>query len=249
MGKATEFAAIVEGADAPSRIVLVCEHAANTFPEPWGTLGLPAAEQRAHIAWDPGALALARGLAARLQACLVHAPVSRLIHDLNRMPGADAGMPATSEVFEIPGNRKIGPKDRADRVARVWVPFHRDLQSVIAQRMAIGPAPVVVTVHSFTPIWHGEARDVELGVIHDADDSYARAVLAAAHAMTDMRAELNMPYSSADGVTQLLRLHAVPYGLPHAMLEIRNDLIADDVAQRAMAERLAPVLLHALRVV
>jgi predicted N-formylglutamate amidohydrolase len=246
MGQGKEFAAIVDGPEAPSRIVLVCEHAANAFPAPWGALGLTPEAQSAHVAWDPGALGLAKGLATRLDACLVHAPVSRLIHDLNRPPGAETGMPARSEAHDIPGNRAISAQDRADRVARVWLPFHRDLQAVIARRIAAGLAPVMVTVHSFTPVWHGQARAVEFGVIHDADATYANAVLAAAHAMTDLRAELNAPYSAADGVTQLLRQHAVPYALPHAMLEVRNDLIATPPLQDAMADRLAPVLAHAL---
>lgn len=244
------FPARIEGADAPSRLVLVCEHASNAFPEPWGALGLDGAAQRAHIAWDPGALGLARGLAARLGACLVHAPVSRLIHDLNRAPDSPGAMPARSETYEVPGNAAITPQDRAARAAAVYSPFHNSLAALIAQRIALGLRPVVVTVHSFTPVWHGKPRAVELGVIHDdtrpGDDRLAREVLVAAWAMTGLQSELNAPYSAADGVTHLLRCHAVPYGLPHAMLEIRNDLIDTSEAEAAMADQLAPVLTRAL---
>lgn len=244
------YPAQVERPDATSRFVLVCEHASNAFPAPWGGLGLDAAARAAHIAWDPGALGLARGLAARLDACLVHAPVSRLIHDLNRAPDSTGAMPERSELFDIPGNRGLSPAGRAARVAAVYDPFHHGLAALVARRIALGLRPVIVTVHSFTPVWHGVARRVEFGVIHDdtrpGDDRLARAVLSAAWSMTDLNAELNEPYSAADGVTHLLRLHAVPYGLPHAMLEIRNDLIADPAAQDAMADRLAPVLARAL---
>lgn len=244
------YPAGIERADAPSRFVLVCEHASNAFPAPWGPLGLPEAAQRAHIAWDPGALGVARGLAARLDAPLVHAPVSRLIHDLNRAPDSPGAMPVRSEIWDVPGNTGISAQDRAARVAAVYAPFHAGLAGFVAQRIALGLRPVVVTVHSFTPVWHGQPRAVEFGVIHDdtrpSDDRLAREVLAAAWAMTDLRAELNAPYAATDGVTHLLRLHAVPYGLPHAMLEIRNDLIADPAAEAAMADLLAPVLARAL---
>lgn len=244
------FAACVEHPDAPSRMVLVCEHASNAFPQPWGALGLDADAQAAHVAWDPGALGLARGLAARLGACLVHAPVSRLIHDLNRAPDSPAAMPARSEVFDIPGNRDLSAVDRAERVAAVYDPFHAGLARVISRRVALGLRPVIVTVHSFTPVWNGVPRPVEFGVIHDdsrpGDDRFARALLTSAWSMTGLRAELNQPYSADDGVTHLLRLHAVPYGLPHAMLEIRNDLISDVGAEAAMASLLAPVLARAL---
>lgn len=244
------YPAGLERADAASRIVLVCEHASNAFPPPWGPLGLDEGAQAAHIAWDPGALGLARGLSARLDAVLVHAPVSRLIHDLNRAPDSPGAMPSRSETLDVPGNADISPLDRAARVAAVYAPFHAALAGLVAQRIALGLRPVIVTVHSFTPVWHGRPRAVEFGVIHDdtrpGDDRLAREVLAAAWAMTDLRAELNAPYSAADGVTHLLRLHAVPYGLPHAMLEIRNDLIASPAAEEAMADRLAPVLARAL---
>ena len=236
--------------DATSRWVLVCEHASSVIPPEWGDLGLDATVRQAHVAWDPGALGLARGLAARLAACLVHAPVSRLVHDLNRPPGSPGAMPERSEVHDIPGNRGLAPQERAARVAAVYDPFHAGLAAVIARRMALGLAPVIVTVHSFTPVWHGQPRQLEFGVIHDdtrpGDDRLARAVLAAARAMTSLRAALNEPYAPADGVTHLLRVQAVPHGLPHVMLEIRNDLIADAAAQEAMADRLAPVLARAL---
>ncbi len=242
------YPAVIEDAEASSRFVLVCEHASNAFPAPWGPLGLTPEAQSAHIAWDPGALGLARGLARRLGACLVHAPVSRLIHDLNRAPDSPGAMPARSETLDVPGNAAITPEERAARAAAVYAPFHAGLAALIARRIALGLRPVVATVHSFTPVWHGQPRAVELGVIHDdtrpGDDRLARLVVA--EAPTGLRTELNAPYSAADGVTHLLRLHAVPYGLPHVMLEIRNDLIEDGPAQAAMADRLAPMLARAL---
>ena len=239
---ATTYPAMVENATARGRIVLVCEHASNTFPAAWGDLGLTPDQKIAHIAWDPGALGLARGLMRRLDAVLVHAPVSRLIYDCNRAPDMAGAMPARSEVHDIPGNRLISATDRAARTAAIYVPFHNTLRAVIADRIAHGLAPVIVTVHSFTKTYHGQQRAVEFGVIHDADDHYARAVLDAAQATTTLRADLNAPYSAADDVTHTLRLQATPYGLPSAMLEIRNDLIASPDAEQRMADLLAPVL-------
>lgn len=239
---ADQYPAIVENATARGRIVLVCEHASNLFPAHWGDLGLTPDQQQAHIAWDPGALGLARGLGQRLGSVLVHAPVSRLIYDCNRAPDMPGAMPARSEVFDIPGNHLISATDRASRTAAVYVPFHNTLRAVIADRIALGLAPVIVTVHSFTKTYHGKSRVVEFGVIHDADDQYARAVLHAAQATTSLRAELNAPYSAADDVTHTLRVQATPYGLPNAMLEVRNDLIASPDAEQRMADMLAPVL-------
>ncbi len=239
------YRAVIEEGDATSPLIVVCEHASHLIPTDWGDLGLNAAERTAHIAWDPGALNLARGLARALGAWLVHAPVSRLVYDLNRPPDHAGAMPARSEIFDIPGNAGLSLADRATRTEAVYLPFHADLHALIARRLAHGVVPVMVTVHSFTPVWHGSPRAVEFGVIHDADPRLAHAIVAAA-AGSRLRVALNQPYSAADGVTHTLRLHATPYSLQNAMLEVRNDLIATPEAAEAMAARLAPVLTRAM---
>src|SRR3989338_731697 len=233
---------VIENADASGRIVLVCEHASNLIPPRWGDLGLSPDQRRAHIAWDPGALGLARGLARRLDAVLIHAPVSRLVYDCNRAPDMAGAMPSRSEVHDIPGNAAISAEERLARTQSVYLPFHNAAHGLIVERIARGQRPVIVTIHSFTPVYFGQSRSVEFGVIHDADPSYAKAILAAAQATTNLRVELNAPYSAADDVAHSLRVLATPYGLPNAMLEIRNDLIGSPEAEEAMAEALAPVL-------
>ncbi|NEX46310.1 N-formylglutamate amidohydrolase [Pseudotabrizicola algicola] len=245
----SDFAAHVENRDAAGAILLVCEHASNAFPAPWGSLGLTEAQQAAHVAWDPGALDLSRALARRLDAALVHAPASRLIYDLNRGPDRADAMAERSEVHDIPGNKGLSAEDRLHRTEALYLPFHNALHAEIARRLALGRVTVLVTIHSFTPVYHGRPRSVEFGVIHDADDRLARAIVEAAQRGTDLACALNEPYSAADGVTHTLRLQATPYGLANAMLEIRNDLIATSEMAEAMADRLAPVLQSALAAV
>lgn len=240
------FAPVVEGRDRSGDLILLCDHASNAFPAPWGDLGLSPDQRQAHIAWDPGALGLMRGLAARLDAACVAATVSRLIYDCNRAPDMAGAMPARSEVHEVPGNAAISTEERLARTRAVYLPFQAAVHALIAERIALGRRPAVITVHSFTPVYFGHPRDVEFGVIHDADDRLARAILAEAKAQTDLSCGLNAPYSAADDVTHTLRLQATPYGLANAMLEIRNDLIAAPAAEAAMADRLAPVLAAAL---
>ncbi|KEO57406.1 N-formylglutamate amidohydrolase [Thioclava indica] len=236
----------IEGEARGGACVLVCEHASNAMPEPWGDLGLSDAQRAAHIAWDPGALGLARALAERLDAPLAAACQSRLIYDLNRPPHHSGAMPARSETTDIPGNQSLTAQDKLARTEALYLPFHAQLRALIARRLARGTVPVLITIHSFTPIYFGQPRAVELGIIHDADATLARAVLQHAQSQTDLDARLNDPYSAADGVTHTLALQATPMGLPHVMLELRNDLIADEDAQQAMAETLTPVLQNAM---
>jgi len=240
----------VEAPDAPGPFVLVCEHASNHFPPDFGTLGLGSEARSAHIAWDPGALGLARCLARRLRAPLIAAGVSRLIYDLNRPPHAPSAMPAQSEIYPIPGNAALTPEDRLRRTEAIYIPFHNRLREELARRAALtqGPVdePVLVTIHSFTPVFHGQMRSVEFGVIHDADPALAQSVVDVARDTTMLITALNEPYSAADGVTHTLRLQATPLGLANVMLELRNDLIATPEAQEGMADTLAPVLIAAL---
>ena len=232
--------------DGASPFLLVCEHASNHLPAAFGTLGLTKAQRAAHISWDPGALGLALGLSRQLDACLVHATVSRLVYDLNRPPHAPGAMPPKSEVHDIPGNAAITPAERLARTSAIYLPFHAALHAEIARRIALGQPPVIVTIHSFTPVYYGQTRDVEFGVIHDADPGLALNVVDEARAQSGLRTELNQPYSAADDVTHTLRLQATPYGLKNVMLEVRNDLIAHPQAEAEMAHRLAPILRSAL---
>jgi predicted N-formylglutamate amidohydrolase len=238
-------------------LVVICEHASNALPlgrrDLGDDLGLVPETRTSHAAWDIGALGLARGLAARLGAdgqigggaVLVHAALSRLAYDLNRAPDHPGAMPVRSEVHDIPGNRGLTPAQRLARVRAIYRPFHATLADVIAGIMAQGVRPVLLAVHSFTPVFLGQRRTVEFGIIHDDDPALSLAVLAAAQGC-GLDTRLNEPYSAAGDVTHTIRLHAVPCRLANTMLEVRNDLIADAPAQEAMAARLAPILAQAI---
>ena len=238
---ATHFAPKICNETALGRIILVCEHASCHFPAQWGDLGLTPDQRRAHIARDPGALGLARFLSRRLNAPLIHATVSRLIYDCNRAPDMAGAMSAKSEIHDIQGNTAMSAGERLHRTEAIYLPFHDALHALIARRLALGLRPVVMTIHSFTPIYFGKTRSIEFGVIHDAGPTLARASHQAAR-QTRLDAQLNAPCSAADDVTHTPRIQAVPYGLPNAMLAIRNDLIATPEAEHSMAELLAPVL-------
>ncbi len=234
----------VVNADGGGRVVFVCEHAANAIPVEFGDLGLSADARVAHIAWDPGALKVAEALAARFDAPLVAGRVSRLVYDCNRPPEAPSAIPEESEVFSVPGNRGLSAAAREDRIARVYRPFHARLAAVLDAR----PAAALVTVHSFTAVYFGVSRPWDVGLIHDGDPRLAEALFAALAPAGIANAALNVPYSVADGVTHTLAVHALPRGLLNAMVEIRNDLIADAAGVARWAASLGDALAAALPV-
>lgn len=222
-------------------VCLVCEHASAAIPAALGDLGLADADRLSHAVWDIGAAALARALSDALDAPLVMARVSRLVHDCNRPPTAPDAIPAQAERIAVPGNGHLGAADRAARVAQVYDPFHRLLADTLD---GFATPPALVTIHSFAPIWYGAPRAVELGLLHDTDDRLATRM--AAGDAGGLRAALNEPYSMADGVTHTLARHALPRGLDNVMIEVRNDLLASGPQIARICHRLEQMLRAAL---
>ena len=218
-------------AGGSSSVVLVCEHASYHIPEQFDSLGLTQHDRKSHAAWDPGAMATAELLSARLDARLIAGAVSRLVYDCNRPPDAPDAMPARSEIIDIPGNADLSQSDRDARVARFYAPFQSALAAAIAQTND----PVIVTIHSFTPVYYGAQRTVEIGVLHDSDTRLADAMLSVVRSHTQADVQRNQPYGPENGVTHTLQEHGVKRGHPNVMLEIRNDLIATAEQQDAMA--------------
>ncbi|WP_089231529.1 N-formylglutamate amidohydrolase [Tropicimonas sediminicola] len=219
--------------------VLVCEHASRFIPAALGELGLDEEAKHSHAAWDIGARDLAVELMAELDAPLVAARVSRLVYDCNRPPEAHDAVPARSERFEIPGNRDLAAAAREQRAREIYAPFRKELTGTLDRRN--GPA-LLVTIHSFTPVYMGRAREVELGLLHDADARMADAMMAIASRHTGMATALNAPYAASDGVTHTLRDHGVARGLANVMIEVRNDLIDTPSGVHRVAAELAGLL-------
>ena len=228
------------------RVLLVCEHASNAIPPVFADLGLGPDLRESHIAWDPGALPVAKALSAALDARLIAQRVSRLVYDCNRPPQADSAIPELSEIHEIPGNRGLTEADRKARVEQVYEPFRRAVAEALEARLESDSVPVLVTVHSFTPVYEGRRRNVDVGILCDADSRLAEAVLAVAARRRELAVRLNEPYGPADGVTHTLAEQALPRGLLNVMIEIRNDLIVEAPARKAMGDWLADCIGQAL---
>jgi len=232
----------ITNAGAKGDFLFLCEHASRRLPKRLGTLGLSEEALQSHIAWDPGALAVAELLAEKLDGALIHQRFSRLAYDCNRPPESDAAMPVVSEVYDVPGNGAISAAERQARIDEIYLPFHEAVSTFVVGRKAAGRRPVLVTMHSFTPVYFGKPRTVELGILHDADSRLADRMLAIAAAEIAYDVRRNEPYGPADGVTHSLIEYGLRYGLPNVMIEIRNDLIRDEIGQRGMADYLEGLL-------
>jgi predicted N-formylglutamate amidohydrolase len=236
----------VSRADGVSDIVLVCEHAAKRIPETLGTLGLDARALESHIAWDIGAAGVAERLSEALDAALVMQRFSRLAYDCNRPPEATDAYPEISEIFAVPGNCGLDAEAKTRRAQALYHPFHDAIGDLMDRRRDAGRPIVLVTVHSFTPVYFGQLRDGALGILHDDDPRLADAMLSAASAAGLDGVRRNYPYGPQDGVTHTLKKHGLTRQIANVMLEIRNDLISDADGQAEWAERIAGLLKAAL---
>jgi predicted N-formylglutamate amidohydrolase len=237
-----EGPAIVVNEQGRSPYVLICEHASNRLPAALGSLGLSAADLQRHIAWDIGAENVARLLSRLIDAPLILQRYSRLAYDCNRPPESPEAMPAVSEVTNIPGNMKLTAANRLARIQELYRPFHNAVSNVLDVRAAEGQTSVVVSIHSFTPVYKGKPRALDLGILHDRDSRLSSLLI---QGFPNVDTRLNEPYGPKDGVLHTLNLHAAPRGLKHAMFEIRNDLIKSERGQQEWAQRLSVPLIQA----
>ena len=227
-----------------SPLVILCEHASARIPESLNHLGLPPEDRLKHIAWDRGAMALARHLSAHFDAPLVASTVSRLVYDCNRRPDAPDAIPTRSEHIDILGNQGLSPEHQDDRRRLIHQPFHAAASALMAARAQ----PVLVTVHSFTPVFMGEVREVELGLLADGDDDrLAQAMWVIAPEVTTLYTEVNEPYDPKQGMTYSAAAHALTRGALHVMFEVRNDLISTDAQVAMVAPALATLLERGLQ--
>jgi predicted N-formylglutamate amidohydrolase len=236
----TEPYRVIEG-DAGTGLLILCDHAENTIPEAYGTLGLKAQDLHRHIAYDLGAGAVAEALATTLGAPAVLSRFSRLLIDPNRGLDDPTLIMQISDGLIVPGNVGLGPDDIQARIERYYLPYHRAIDRAIETAVASGKPPILISVHSFTQAWRGTPRPWAVGVLWDKDPRLALPLLAALRVIPDIEVGDNAPYSGQLKGDTLYR-HGTSRGLAHALVELRQDLILGPETQAAWATRLAEVV-------
>ena len=244
VSEATEVYRTVGGSTGAG-IVLLCDHASNELPENYGTLGLATAEFQRHIAYDIGAAAVAERLAQALDAPAVLSRVSRLLIDLNRGEDDPTLIMRLSDGAVIPGNANLTPAERAYRVQRFYRPYHASASAVVGACRAGGRRPIVFSVHSMTNVWKSVARPWHVSILSNDDRRLADVLINGFKCDGRLIVGDNEPYHGGlEGDT--LWQHARPHGLAHAVIEYRQDLVADARGQDHWAEVTAAILQRCL---
>jgi predicted N-formylglutamate amidohydrolase len=228
-----------------SPFVLTGDHAGRTIPRRLGDLGLPETELRRHVAWDIGIAGVTELLSETLDAPAVLQAYSRLVIDCNRRPEWDSSIPTVSETTAIPGNVGLSPQQREARYREIFRPYHDCIAELLDGRAGEGRRTLLVAMHSFTPVFKGMSRRVEVGILYNSSARDIRLP----HLMLDLLREEgdlvvgdNQPYAITGNSDYTVPVHGEGRGLPHVEIEIRQDLIGDAAGQVAWAARLARLL-------
>jgi predicted N-formylglutamate amidohydrolase len=228
-------------AEGLSPYVLLADHAGQRVPQRLRDLGLPRAELDRHIGWDIGIAGVTRHLAALLDAHAILQTYSRLVIDCNRPLASPTLIPEVSDHTVIPGNAGLSAAQRQQRIEEIHAPYHAHIDEVLDGRGGQGRPTLLVMMHSFTPVMAGAQRPWHAGVLYHRDTRLAHALLQALREEGDLVVGDNQPYLVSDTSDYAVPVHGEGRGLLHVELEIRQDLIADEVGQQAWAQRLARV--------
>jgi predicted N-formylglutamate amidohydrolase len=230
------------GRQGRSNFVIVVDHASRRIPRRLDDLGLPASELQRHIAWDIGALGVARKMAVALDAPLVAQNYSRLVIDCNRNPKVAGSIPRLSESTEIPGNIGLSDAEIAARRAEIFHPYHDHVRALLDERLAAGRPTILVAQHSMTDIYKGVRRPMHAAVLYNRDRRFAGLVLDMLRREDDLVVGDNEPYFVSDDTDYTIPRHGEARGLPHVEIEIRQDLVSDDAGQALWARRISRAL-------
>lgn len=235
------------GDDRQADWVVICDHAANIVPDfiANGDLGLPAEDMARHIAWDPGALGVALAMGEALDGPVVHSNFSRLVIDPNRARDDPTLVRKIYDGSIIPGNRHADAQEVQRRTDLLYQPYHDGVSALIDARLAVGHTPRLISIHSFTPrLVDGPPRPWQLGLLWDRDDRIFRPLMTRL-AGEDIVVGDNEPYSGRLA-GDCMWMHGTSRGIPHLLIEVRNDLIETPEAQRRWGQDLARWLEEAM---
>ena len=225
-----------------SPVLIVCDHASNYVPKVLNGLEIDAKHFQQHIGYDIGAASVSRKIAERLGATAVLAGFSRLVIDANRFLTAHDSIPTISDGVAIKGNEALLKTDILVRIEELFIPYHDAINRATAGIKMHYTLPLVFSVHSYTPIFQGFERPWEIGVVWESDDGVASMLMDYLEEHTNYHVGDNEPYHACNPVGYTMKTHAESKHYPHVMIEIRQDLVAEEAGQEEFANILADAL-------
>jgi predicted N-formylglutamate amidohydrolase len=231
--------------DGPNRrLLLLCDHASSRMPAELGDLGLHAGAALGHVVWDPGAEGIARAMSDALACPLFTGSYSRLVVDLNRTPDAADLIVSENDGLMVPGNLLLAAHERQRRIACYHQPYHEAIALHLDGLSTIGIGPLVISIHTYTPVFGGRQRPWPVGILWKRHDPWLDDVFDGLHRQ-GLAVGDNEPYDGRIALGHTLEQHALRRGLRSILFEVRQDLVDSSRQQAEWAGRLLSALRHA----
>jgi predicted N-formylglutamate amidohydrolase len=227
---------------AVAPLLLTCEHAGRLVPRPLRVDAATRALLATHRGWDIGIWEVTRQVSAMLHAPAIGGRCSRLVTDLNRAPHDPTLALREADGVAVRFNRDAGAAEIAGRVRALHAPYHRAIDRQCRRLVRRGGRPLLVSMHSFTPLLNPARRRFDVGVLYAADAPLARR-LGSLLAREGFSVRYNRPYSAFDGLIYAVSLHGARHGLPHLELEFNQRLLLAPRNRRLVAKRAARALM------
>ncbi len=230
--------------DGAAPVLLVCDHASRVLPKVYGTLGLDPSMMWRHVAWDIGAADVTRRLSRAIGATAVLAGASRLLIDVNRRLDDPSMIPPESDGIEIPGNHGLDDAERRRRTDAWHRAYHAEIDRRLDRIAGRGVDPILLSVHSFTPVMDGDERPWHVGVLWSNGSGIAVQLIARLRRNSGLVVGDNEPYTALQPYGYTIHVHGEDRGLSYAAVEVRQDLIDTHHGAESWANILADAVTH-----
>ena len=210
-------------------LFVTCEHATNALPSGYQPSERDLEILQTHWGWDPGAADVTRRLSELTGAGAVLSAVSRLVCDVNRPIEDDTLILRELEGHPLTFNQDVDVDEIQTRVEQYYIPFHRAVHDHLQSRLSHSPPPLILAVHSFTPVYMGNKRDMEIGIIYDSRCPDKAKRLNDAFVEYGFAVAMNRPYSGMEGQMYSAWHHGRGNGLDYLELEMSQDLFSPSV--------------------
>ncbi|MAR87966.1 MAG: hypothetical protein CMM17_06680 [Rhodospirillaceae bacterium] len=233
-------------ADSSSNLLFTSDHNGSAIPTKLKNLGVPLNELRRHVAYDIGIDAVAHALSARFNATLIVANYSRLVIDCNRHPGSAGSIPSVSDNTVVPGNKNLSDDDIKSREDEIFDAYHSSVGNRISIMRSENKNPILISLHSFTPVIGGQFRPWEIGILFKDDERLSAPLINKLREQKDLNIGDNKPYSGSEPAGYTVDYHVEPLSLPSVAVEFRQDLIEFETGAVRWANIFGDALDHVL---
>jgi predicted N-formylglutamate amidohydrolase len=224
-----------------NQILIIADHASNFIPKENNKLGLQNFFLSQHIAFDVGVRDLSLDLSNRLKCKVIQGKYSRLLIDLNRDLDDPTIIPEIVDRKIIPGNVGLSKSEVRLRVKKIYNKYHHQINQTIKNEKI----KVILSLHSFNPIFKNKKRLLEFGILSNEDKNLSSIIIDQLR-MQQLNVGDNKPYKG-NLIGDSMCRHGLRNKLPHALIEVRNDLLSNPTKIKRVSRLLHKTIVKSLK--